>query len=144
MSIIVSISVVNAATFYTWGTPRSQSPLGRLHGPVVGLARRGIQHKGHQVSAAVRDQDGDQLEYYYHLGNMLRALNTGRIWSWRWWCTRSSNVHLVGFAVKDPLGDQKRREHAGSTGRRGNWRSQPGKDDNAGLFSAGLLIMHNG
>ena len=40
----------------------------------------------------------------------------------------------VGFAVKDPLGDQKRREHAGSTGRRGTWRSQPGKDDNTGLF----------
>jgi len=76
--IIVAISV-DAVTFYTWGTPRSQSPLGRLHGPVVGLARRGIQHNG-QVSAAVRDQDGDQLGYY-HLGNMLRALNTGPIWS---------------------------------------------------------------
>jgi hypothetical protein len=77
--IIVAISV-DAVTFYTWGTPRSQSPLGRLHGPVVGLARRGIQHNGHQVSAAVRDQDGDQLGYC-DLGNNLEALNTGRIWS---------------------------------------------------------------
>ena len=43
-------------------------------------------------------------------------------------------LRWVGFAVKDPAVDQKRKEHAGSTGQRGTWRSQPGKDDNTGLF----------
>jgi len=44
-----------------WSLPRLlvtrwvDCELGRLHGPVVGLARRGIQHNGHQVSAAVRE-----------------------------------------------------------------------------------------
>jgi len=143
MSIIVSISVVNAVTFYTWGTPRSQSPLSRLHGPVVGLARRGIQHNGHQVSAAVRRPDGDQLEYC-DLENKLGALNTGRIGAdvgdtlARRMCTGSalpSKTHSETRNVGSMLGALVGEAIGGVS---------PAKITTQAFSSAGLLIMHNG